>query len=78
MGKPQSKSTSVNGDPQVNIINQLEEHSVLHEDHALKLWILLTLNIIQIAVTVYKWHEKRVRRKAYEKGMKSSEVLNKV
>lgn len=78
MGKQQSKTTSISGDPQVNIVNQLEDHSILHEEHAIKLWILLALNIIQLSVTAYKWHAKHVRRRAFEKGCKSSETLSKV
>ena len=76
MGKQQSKATSVSGDPQVNIINQLESHESLHEDAQIKLWLLIALNVIQMLLTLYKWHEKRVKRRAFLKGCKSTDALS--
>lgn len=78
MGKSQSKSVSNSGDPQINIMNTLESHEERHNDHDLKLWILIVMNAIQVAWAIFKWYQKRIKRKAYLEGMKSQDALNKV
>lgn len=77
MGKPQSK-TAVSGDSNVNIINQLEQHSEFHDDHNLKLWIIIVFNIAQVLFAIYKWNNKRVKRKAFKKGCMSTNNLDKI
>lgn len=76
MGKSASKTVNTNGDPQVNIINQLEDHSVRHEEYELKLWIILGLNLLQVIWTVYQWNTKRIKQEAFRKGLKSQDNLN--
>lgn len=78
MGKSASKTVSTTGDPQVNIVNQLEDHSVRHEGHELKLWLLLALNLLQILWAVFQWNTKRIKTKAFRKGLKSQDNLNRV
>lgn len=60
MGSSKSKTVQNNGDPQVNVMNTLEGHSGHHAEHEFKLWIVLCLNVAQILVIIYKWHQKRV------------------
>lgn len=78
MGKSASKTVSTEGDPQVNIINQLEDHSVRHESHELKLWLILSLNVLQIIWAVLLWNMKRIKLKAFLKGTKSNATLDMV
>lgn len=78
MGKGASKpSASVTGDKDLTIINNQEIHSDFHEDHALKLNIILVLVTIQLVFVIYKiWH-KRIQKKTILK-VKSMADLDKV
>lgn len=79
MGKEQSKSASTSGDAHVNILNQIEENTERHNDHEIKLWILLAMNVAQIVYKVFRWHQKSIARKAFRKGCaQSSENIDKV
>lgn len=72
MGKEQSKSASTSGDAHINILNQIEENNERHNDHELKLWVLLALNFAQIVYKMFSWYQKRVSRKAFRKGCAQS------
>lgn len=78
MGKSASKpSATVTGDKDLTIINNQEIHSDFHEDHELKLNIIIVLVIIQLVFVVYKiWH-KKVQKKTMQK-IKSIADLDKV
>ena len=62
MGKTQSHSAQNTGNAQVNVINQLEAHSEAHEGHELKLWLILSLVVIQTAILLYKQYTKSMNR----------------
>lgn len=76
MGKQQSKSASSTGDSNVNIVNILEHHDMLHEEHAIKLWIILAINLLQLAIKLFKWYHNKTQQKAFKKGCKSMENLD--
>lgn len=77
MGKPNSKTVNLSGDPQVMIMNTLEAHSALHEDHDLKLSIILAAVVTQLLVTAYILWKKHTRRTAL-KAAKSVAALQQV
>lgn len=68
MGKPQSKQNSVTGDPQVAIINHLEEHSSYHEQNQLLLVVAIALLALSTGYILLKhlnqWHRKEAMRAA--------------
>lgn len=64
MGKTQSKKVQVSGDPQVQILNQLDIHEELHNQHDLKLDIILVIVCIQLLITLYKLHKEHNRKQA--------------
>ena len=68
MGKTSSKSNVVhNADPQIRIEYKQELHSEYHEDHAVKINILLVLVGLNLVIVIYQiWH-KRVQRKVAKK-----------
>lgn len=78
MGNSKSKKATIDGDSNVNIINQLDHHSELHEDHDLKLWIIIFFNLLQILIMIVKWYNKKITKKAFRKGCASSDNLDKV
>lgn len=67
MGKPQSKAQST-GDPQIAIINVLEQHSIYHEQQTLLLWVLLGIVAVLILLAVcrkwIRWHRAEALRAA--------------
>lgn len=68
MGKQNSKpQQQVTGDKDVTIINNQELHSDFHEDHVLKLNIILAIVIVQLIIVLYKLWHRRVERKAIKK-----------
>lgn len=62
MGKTQSKKVQVSGDPQVQILNQLEIHEEIQTQHELKLNIILALVAIHLLITLYKLYKEHSRR----------------
>ena len=68
MGKSNSKpQADVTGDKDVTIINNQELHSDFHEDHAVKLNLILAIAIVQLIIVLYKMWHRRVERKAIKK-----------
>lgn len=63
MGKEQSKEEQ-NGDSQVTVIQNQAMHTSLHEAHELKLWMVLIISIMHLLLSLYKMHEKRLRKRA--------------
>ena len=64
MGKTQSRSATNSGDAQISIVNALEDHSVAHESHELKLWIILVAVMIQLLLLLYKQQQRAAKRRA--------------
>lgn len=59
MGKTNSKSDVVhNADPQIRIVNNQEIHSEFHEEHAIKLNIILVVVSAQLASCVQNVAQK--------------------
>lgn len=76
--KKSSPKTEQSGDSDVNIINTQDFHTELHLDHELKLWVIIFLISLQLAVTVYKVIAKRERKKAARMMARSIAHLNEV
>ena len=64
MGSTKSKSSQVSGDPQVQILNQLELHAESHTDHDLKTTIILAVVVLQLLLAGIKWYKKHTRTQA--------------
>lgn len=58
MGKSNWKSAANTGDPQVNVLNQLQVHEEYHADHDLKLRLILIVASIQLLVTFIQLWKK--------------------
>lgn len=77
MGKGFSRDANISGDANVNIINELEQNNIHHETHEWKLWIILIIQILQILFTILKWFVNKAQNRAFKKGCKSMEILDK-
>ena len=51
----------INGDAEVNIINNLETHKVAHDKHELLLWIILTCVVILLLIKLIKLYNTYVK-----------------
>lgn len=61
--KKSTPSAEIKGDKDTVIINTQELHSEHHEQHELKLWLILCLVSIQVMYLGYKILQKRIKRK---------------
>lgn len=76
MGKTQSKKVQVSGDPQVQILNQLEIHEEIQTQHELKLNIILALVAIHLLITLYKLYKEHSRRQAIKAAKSVADLTN--
>lgn len=78
MGKSPSKvKTDLTDDKDVTVIVNQEIHSEYHEGHEWKLIIILAVVVLQFAFTLYRWHSKRVAKRAFLRARSSLAVLDK-
>lgn len=68
MGKPNSKTSSQEGTTNININEHLENNSLYHESHDIKLWIILVVNILQILWILRKIMKKKWRREGFNRA----------
>lgn len=69
-----SPSAEIKGDKDLTIINTQELHSQFHEEHSVKITIILVIVTIQMLLAAYKvWH-KRVRRNAIRKVQSVADI----
>jgi len=64
MGKPQSKLESHSGDPQVRIINMQAMHSEQLDNQEIKIYIILTVVIVHLGITMYQIRQRNNRKQA--------------
>lgn len=64
--KKSTPSAEIKGDKDTVIINTQEVHSEHHEQHELKLWLILCLVSIQVMYLGYKILQKRIKRKTLQ------------
>lgn len=76
MGKPNSKSASNVGDPQVQILNQLDVHSEKHSEHEKLLIIILVLVGVQLSITLYKIYKEHSRTQALKAANSVAKIQN--
>lgn len=62
MGEKQSKVLQNSGDPQAQILNQLDVHEELYHDLENKLLIILAIVIIHLAITLYRIYKENSKR----------------
>lgn len=76
MGNNKSKSPQNSGDPQVQILNQLELHEEYHVQNEIKLNIILALVTVQIVITVYKLYKEHARKQAIKAVKSIADLTN--
>ena len=64
MGKTYFYNNENKGDPQVNVINTLEQHSGAHEEHKVKLRIISMLLTALVLLTLHREYTRRVKKRA--------------
>lgn len=64
--KKSTPSAEIKGDKDTVIINTQEVHSEHHEQHELKLWLILCLVSIQVMYLGYKILQKMIKRKTLQ------------
>ena len=64
MGKQQSKTSTVAGDPQVQIINNMEQHTTYHEQTQLLLIVIIAILAISMGYAIIKKFVAWQRREA--------------
>lgn len=74
MGKKQSKVLQTTGDPQVQILNQLEVNTDQHNDQENKLSIILILVAINLALSLYKIYKEHSRRQALKAAKTAADL----
>lgn len=52
-----SPQVDTQGDHAVTVITTQELHTDLHESHAIKLWIVIILQSVQIIWVILKWYQ---------------------
>lgn len=75
--KKSSPSVENKGDKDTTIINNQEMHTEMHEDNAFKLWLILILVCIQLLLALYKYLQKRTKKRTINR-MKSIADLGSV
>ena len=74
MGKTYSKNFENKGDLQVSIVNSLESNSSAHEEHELKLWVIIALLVVLLGINLHKLYAQKVKRKALKSAMSIAQV----
>ena len=64
MCRSYNRHTAVTGDAQDNVINTLEKHSLDHEEHDWKLWLILALVVVKLIIILWKEYKAAMRRQA--------------
>lgn len=65
MGKPQSKTTNAAGDPQVEIINNMEQLTNYHEQNQLLLIVIVAMLALSMSYAMLKKFEAWQKREAF-------------
>lgn len=76
MGKPQSKVSQNTGDPQVQVLNQLELHEEYHASHDMKLTIILVVVCAQLAIAIYRMYQKHSKKQAVKAAKSIANIKN--
>lgn len=68
MGNKKSTAAKVEtaGDKDVTIIANQELHTIYHDEHEIKLWLILIIVLIQLLLVFYKLLQRRERRRAFK------------
>ena len=61
MGAKRSKSYKNTGDSQVDIVNKLELHEDYHEEHNIKITLILIVVTLLLVVTLYELYRRHSR-----------------
>ena len=68
MGKTQSKSSEQKGDTNIEISEHIEQNTLFHDAHETKLWIIIVLISIQLAITIHSILKRKWKRQGFEKA----------
>ena len=58
MGKSNSKTFKNTGDAQVDVLNKLEVHEEYHQDHDVKILLILVAVYIMLAIMLYQLYKR--------------------
>lgn len=75
MGLNKSKVQNT-GDPQVQILNQLQLHEEYHSDHDIKLNIIIVLVSIQLIITLYRIYNENAKKRALKAAKSIANIAN--
>lgn len=76
MGSKSSKANT--GDPQVNVVNHLEQSVEYHEEHQLMLYLIFVITALQLLITLLKWYNRRTNRLAMKRAASKMAILSPV
>lgn len=78
MGTETSKQAEITGDAQVNIINQLQTGAEHHEQHEVKLDIVLGIVVALLMLKLYELYKKNINEKAAKRARASLEKCSSI
>lgn len=75
MGLNKSKVQNT-GDPQVQILNQLQLHEEYHSDHDMKLNIIIVVVCIQLIITLCRIYNENAKKRALKAAKSIANIAN--
>lgn len=64
MGKSQSKTEKISGDPQVQIVNNQNLHTAYHEENNLLLWVICVMVALLLLLELHKRYKSSREKNA--------------
>lgn len=74
MGTTETKEAKNSGDPQVQILNQLNSHEERHAEHEVKLNIIIVIVMLQLLITIYRIYKKNARVQALKAAKSVADI----
>ena len=74
MGKTWSKSSHQSGETNVEINEHIEQNTLAHDAHEVKLWIIIILLIIQLTFTIHKNLKRKWKRQGFDQAKQLSTI----
>ena len=66
MGKTFSKDNHQAGETNIEISEHIEQNAMAHDAQEIKLWIIITLLTIQLALTIHKVLKRKWKRQGFD------------
>lgn len=68
MGKTISKNSQQEGNTNIEINEHIEQNNNAHDAHELKLWLIIALLCIQLAIKAHSILRRKWKRQGFEKA----------